>query len=66
MPKGGGKYCVGMAQRYTMKINEYIKYLDGYRKQITKQQYDTFRGKLKQGDIMAVRKGLESVLIGNS
>jgi hypothetical protein len=51
-----------MAKRYAMKINEYIKYLDGYRKQITKQQYDTFKGKLKQGDILAVRKGLTAML----
>ena len=44
------------------KISEYIEYLNNYRNYITKQQYDTLRGKLKQGDMLAVRKGLVTIL----
>lgn len=46
----------------SLQITEYIKYLNNYREHITKQQYDTLRGKLKQGDMLAARKGLTTIL----
>lgn len=41
---------------------EFIKYLKIYREYLTKQQIDTLRGKAKQGDYVAVRKGLITIL----
>jgi len=50
-----------MVERYAM-IKEHIQYLNNYRNCLTKQQYNTLRGKLKQGDILAVKKGLATIL----
>ena len=44
------------------QISEYIRYLDAYKQTLTKQQYKTLKGKLKQGDILAARKGLVTLL----
>jgi hypothetical protein len=43
-------------------ITKHIHYLNNHRNNLTKQQYDTLRGKLKQGDILAVKKGLTTIL----
>ncbi len=52
-----------MVKGDTMRIiSEYIKYLNNYHGYLTKQQYKTLKEKLKQGDILAVRKGLVTIL----
>jgi hypothetical protein len=44
------------------QIKEHIQYFNSYRNYLTKQQYKTLKGKLKQDDILAVRKGLNKIL----
>ena len=43
-------------------MTDYFRLLDKYKKQLTKQQYLTFKGQIKSGDTQGFIKGLQKVL----
>ncbi len=47
-------------------MKEYFRLLNQYKKQLTKQQYKTFKGQIKSGDTKGFVRGLSKVLYGKS
>lgn len=45
-------------------MKDYFKLLNQYKKQLTKQQYKTFKGQILAGDLKGFVKGLHKVLYG--
>lgn len=45
-----------------MEFNQAYKYLNQYRKTLTKQQYKTFLGQMKSGNIQEMLKGLNKII----
>lgn len=45
-------------------MKDYFILLDKYKKQLTKQQYKTFKGQILSGDTKGFVKGLQKVLYG--
>lgn len=43
-------------------MNEYLKILKKYRKQLTRQQLLTLRGQILNGDIEGFKKGLKKLI----
>lgn len=43
-------------------MNKFLRYLKAYRGFLTKQQINTLKGKALEGDYIAVRKGLVTIL----
>lgn len=45
-------------------MKDYFRLLNQYKKQLTKQQYKTFKGQILAGDLKGFVKGLHKVLYG--
>ena len=47
---------------YSKQQTELVKQLKVHQNYMSKQQYKTLKGKLMQGDIVSVRKGLTTIM----
>jgi len=47
-------------------MNEYLKLLKKYRKELTRQQLLTLRGQILKGDIEGFKKGLNKLIGGKN
>lgn len=46
-------------------MKEYFNLLNKYKKKLTRQQYNTFKGQIRAGDTKGFVKGLHKVLYEN-